>query len=447
MKMKSGTRNGSNGPGAANSGAAGVRGKAGAKASTISSTKSSTIAALVSAGGRARKAVESKPIDPPVLGRRPAGPSKRRRIAIACQGGGSQTAFTAGALRGLMEAGAHKEFEIVSLSGTSGGAICAALAWYAFAKGDQVPWQRLYDFWQENAASSPSERAFNHYVVESMRMTNAGRMPSLSLSPASPLVKMMMEASTRGLRPLFTDFRGLLEKHIDFAELKRWGALPDLPALVLGAVNVLNGRLAKFCSRIEPIRAEHILASCAVPSIFPAVELDGGAYWDGLFSDNPPISELTQARYVGEQNLPHEIWVIKINPTGAEAVPTTADQISDRRNELIGNGSLFQQLDALSVMNELYFKGAFAPAFAKRFDLDGPIRIPRCFCDDEVRPYHLPFIEMSPALASKLDYESKLDRSLEHIQELMADGEAQARVFLAERAALMPAQSRRRAAA
>ena len=45
--MKSGIRNGSNGPGAANSGAAGVRGKAGAKAST----KSSTIAAVVSAGG------------------------------------------------------------------------------------------------------------------------------------------------------------------------------------------------------------------------------------------------------------------------------------------------------------------------------------------------------------------------------------------------------------
>jgi NTE family protein len=54
-----------------------------------------------------------------------------RRIAIACQGGGSHTAFTAGALKKLLEdkdAEGH-EFEIVALSGTSGGSTCALLAW------------------------------------------------------------------------------------------------------------------------------------------------------------------------------------------------------------------------------------------------------------------------------------------------------------------------------
>jgi NTE family protein len=56
-----------------------------------------------------------------------------RRVAIACQGGGSHTAFTAGALKKLLkEKGAegHEEYEIVALSGTSGGSICALLAWY-----------------------------------------------------------------------------------------------------------------------------------------------------------------------------------------------------------------------------------------------------------------------------------------------------------------------------
>ena len=46
------------------------------------------------------------------------------------------------------------------------------------------------------------------------------------------------------------------------------------------------------------------------------MHLDGGVYWDGLFSQNPPIRELVDAR-------PDEIWVIQINPTRVETEPTT----------------------------------------------------------------------------------------------------------------------------
>jgi len=363
-------------------------------------------------------------------------PKAKRRIAIACQGGGSQTAFTAGALRGLFEGGILDEYELVSISGTSGGSICATLAWYALMLGDQKPWERMYDFWRENSASSEGEKLFNRMVLQSMRLANAGRIPSVSLSPTNPIAKMMLDASTIGLRPLFTDFEGLLQKHIDFAKLKKWGARPDDVVLMIGAVNVLTGKLAKFCSSREHIRVEHILASCAVPSIFPAVEFDGGAYWDGLFSDNPPISELLQPRFVGMQHVPQEIWVIKINATDLEHVPQAADQIVDRRNELVGNVSLFQQLDAIRVMNELYLQGAFTSEFAKGMGIDGPICIPKSFEDDEARGYHIPFIEMSTKLSRSLDYESKIDRSVEHIEKLMKDGEQQASEFLTQRRAL-----------
>lgn len=49
-----------------------------------------------------------------------------KRVAIACQGGSSHTAFTAGVLQGILRAkmdGAN--FDIVALTGTSGGAIWA----------------------------------------------------------------------------------------------------------------------------------------------------------------------------------------------------------------------------------------------------------------------------------------------------------------------------------
>src|SRR4051794_4812184 len=52
--------------------------------------------------------------------------ARMRTVAIACQGGGSHTAFTGGALQRLLGEG---QYRIVALSGTSGGAVCALLAW------------------------------------------------------------------------------------------------------------------------------------------------------------------------------------------------------------------------------------------------------------------------------------------------------------------------------
>ena len=45
-------------------------------------------------------------------------------VAIACQGGGSHTAFTAGVLKGLLREWPD-EYELVGISGTPGGAFNA----------------------------------------------------------------------------------------------------------------------------------------------------------------------------------------------------------------------------------------------------------------------------------------------------------------------------------
>ena len=64
-------------------------------------------------------------------------PPPPRRVAIACQGGGSHTAFTAGVLSRLLDGPELDEYEIVGLSGTSGGAVCALMAWTALRDGDR----------------------------------------------------------------------------------------------------------------------------------------------------------------------------------------------------------------------------------------------------------------------------------------------------------------------
>ena len=60
----------------------------------------------------------------------------QRRVAIACQGGGSHTAFTAGVLSRWLRNGEPDGVRVVGFSGTSGGAVCATLAWRAFVGGD-----------------------------------------------------------------------------------------------------------------------------------------------------------------------------------------------------------------------------------------------------------------------------------------------------------------------
>ena len=361
------------------------------------------------------------------------------RVAIACQGGGSQTAFTAGVLKALCEDKnrIRDHFNIVSISGTSGGAVCAFLIWYAYKKGDECLWKRLIDFWQDNTAQTPQERLFNDFVIKTTQMTSQGLIPQYNLSPSSPLTQTMFSLATMGLRSRFVNFRELLEAHIDFSEVLAWGAQPEPPIVIMGACNITTGRLHKFSSSREPIKIEHILASACVPNIFPAVTLGGMAYWDGLFSDNPPIEPLIKRDYVGIKNIAQEIWVIKIDSTTEEKIPTEPAEILDRRKELESNVSLFQSLHQVADWNMMMERGAFRDEFLAEGDIHEPFKIPKLFPEDPDQPYHIPMIEMSEELAKTLTWEDKLNRSPENINRLIEDGEKQGKKFIEARLKLL----------
>jgi len=362
---------------------------------------------------------------------------EKPRVAIACQGGGSQTAFTAGVLKALFESKIQDHFNIVSLSGTSGGAICAFLIWYALKKGDDCVWKRVIDFWEDNTAQTPQERFFNDFSIKTLELASQGLIPQFNFSPSSPMVKTWFSLATQGLRSRFTDFKELLAAHIDFSELAAWGTQPEPPILILGACNILTGKLHKFNSYQEPMVIEHILASACVPNIFPAVSIEEMAYWDGLFSDNPPIESLIKRDAVGIKNIAQEIWVIKINPTTRDQIPVASDDIADRRNELEGNVSLFKSLREIENLNLLFLRGAFREEFLAEVDIKEPIKIPRSFPDDPDRDYHIPMIEMSEDLAKSLNYESKLNRSPANINQLILDGEKQGKKFVEARLSQM----------
>src|SRR5260370_42215302 len=99
-------------------------------------------------------------------GRRPsmfsADDTLEARVALACQGGGSHAAYTAGVLKAILRHQATRPYRIMGFSGTSGGAICALLAWYGQLQGGPTPpaapaqrGERLGPSRQETAHSHP----------------------------------------------------------------------------------------------------------------------------------------------------------------------------------------------------------------------------------------------------------------------------------------------------
>ena len=304
-------------------------------------------------------------------------------VALACQGGGSHTAFTGGVLQRLL---ADENHRVVALSGTSGGAVCALLAWYGLVTGGAAEAGRLLQrFWEDTAATSLGDRAANAWLVGLARLE--GRV---SLPTVSPY------AYPDFAGPAFTD---LLTRHVDVDRLARLQESPpeDQPLLLVGAVDVLTGDFRAFSSRRREITVNAVLASAAVPLLFRAVEEQGRLYWDGLFSQNPPVRELPDAG-------PEEIWVIRINPRARATEPKSVGDIADRRNELAGNLSLEQELRVIRKVNE----------WADR--LGDPYR------RIEVREITLDL---------DLDLPSKLDRRPAFLRRLFDAGREQAEDFLA----------------
>jgi NTE family protein len=189
-----------------------------------------------------------------------------KQVAIACQGGGSHTAFTAGVLKRLLRAEELKGYEVVGLSGTSGGAVCALMAWHHLLRDDGAGVGEALDaFWRDNSATAPHEQIVNHWVVWASHLQNFVAMPAVSpyYNPFSGI----------GL----DEFKRMLERRVDFVEV---GVQPEgsYPVLLIGAVDMLSGEFRTFNSRRDRISPETILASAAIPTLFRSVRLDGGAY-------------------------------------------------------------------------------------------------------------------------------------------------------------------------
>jgi len=318
--------------------------------------------------------------------------SESTNVAIACQGGGSHTAFTAGVLEHLFE-NWRDGHELVGISGTSGGAFNALAAWYGLVTdGEAEAAELVTDIWSDIAAVNPAERAGNNWLTTLSRLEGAG----VPLPRTSPYQNPWSEMGKDRIRTI-------LNRYIDF------DAIPvhcgrGCPELVIGTVDINAGVFETFTN--DAVNIDAVLASAAVPTLFRAVEINDHYHWDGLFSQNPPISDLMHQRAARK---PDELWVIQINPQEFEGEPTRFDEINNRRDELSGNISLNQELQFIERVNQ-WVKSGTLPA-------------------DQFSQTDIYRIEMGKRYRAS----TKLDRDPEFLEELIDLGRTQAAGFLADR--------------
>jgi NTE family protein len=260
-------------------------------------------------------------------------------IDLALQGGGSHGAFTWGVLDRLLE---EKRLKIVAISGTSAGAMNAAVLADGWTEGGAAGARAaLRAYWQEvsrAAALSPLQRS----PLDRMM----GRW-TLDTSPAYIAMDLMSRLlSPYDLNPLaYNPLRGILSECIDFNRLAR-----SPIKLFVTATSVRTGRGRIF--RNADITADVLLASACLPTMFRAIEIDGEPYWDGGYAGNPTITPLIR------ESDAHDTILVQINPRERPETPRSASEILNRLNEISFNSPLMKELRMIALLRQVADPGS-----------------------------------------------------------------------------------------
>jgi NTE family protein len=255
-------------------------------------------------------------------------------VDLALQGGGSHGAFTWGVLDRLLE---EPWLKIDGISGTSAGAMNAAVLVDGFAKGGALgAREALAAFWRrvsEAARFSPLRRGPLDVLLG--RWTLDSSPAYLGLDLLSRLVSPY-DLNPLGKNPL----RDILSDLIDFKQL----ALAPIK-LFITATNVRSGRGHVF--KNTAITPDVLLASACLPTMFQAIEIDGEPYWDGGYSGNPTLTPLVR------ECKSHDTILVQINPVERQGTPRSASDILNRLNEVSFNAVLLKELRMIALLRQV----------------------------------------------------------------------------------------------
>lgn len=254
------------------------------------------------------------------------------RICLLLQGGGALGSYQAGVYQGLNEAGITPNY----LSGISIGAFNTAII---AGNAPEKRIERLAEFW-ETICHPNFGIPTNPYIEESLsalndttrQLFNAWHAASAIMigqrgffEPRIPPPALVSHSTPDTVSYYDTGkLKSTLERLCDFDRINSGEHYVSV-----GAVNVRTANFTYFDNQTSTLRAEHIMASGALPPAFAAVEIGGEYYWDGGLVSNTPLIHILDSRPM------MDTLVFQVDLWSARGkVPTTLSEVSDRVKDI-----------------------------------------------------------------------------------------------------------------
>jgi NTE family protein len=316
----------------------------------------------------------------------------KKQLNLALQGGGAHGAYTWGVLDRLLE---EEDLEIHALSGTSAGAMNAAVMASGFRKnGAAGAKDALRDFWsQVSFTGAWINPVRGNPVEEYQKKFNLDGDPSYAMFDMMTRMFSPYQFNPFNLSPL----RNVLENVLDLDAINAGGQMP----IFITATNVHTGQARVF--ECQDVTVDVLLASACIPFYFQAVMVDDVPYWDGGYMGNPSIWPLIYNTHV------HDVLLVQINPIYRNTTPKSAQDIINRLNEISFNASLCDEMRAMNFVKKLIREGKLSESEYK-----------------DMRMHMIP----APDIAYGLDASSKMNTDWVFFEFLHGIGRAAAETWL-----------------
>jgi len=281
--------------------------------------------------------------------------NKRPVLALVLTGGGARSAYQVGVLRALAEICPRGRSPFQVIVGTSAGAVAASVL-----AAEAVHWRRAVAGLEQVWANFHVDQVFR---VDPVHMLRAGLHWVLSLVTGGFLLsppKSMLDNS-----PL----RELLKRHVDWRGIRTSIDRGHLRALALCATSYVTGHSVAFYDGKESLRdwsraqrmgrrtqltLDHLMASVAIPLLFPPMRLGEEHFGDGAMRQLNPLSP---AIHLGADRL----LIIGVRARRAAGVavtqvpiePPTPGQIFGYMLDTLFTDQIYGDLEQLERINEL----------------------------------------------------------------------------------------------
>jgi NTE family protein len=218
-------------------------------------------------------------------------PTDRPTVGLVLTGGGARSAYQVGVLLALAELlpRARNPFQVIV--GTSAGAVAASVL-----AAEAHRWRRAVAGLERVWANFRSGQVFH---VDAPHMLRAGAHWVLALLSGG-----LVLAPPKSILDN-TPLRELVNRHVDCAGVRRSIARGHLRAFALCATSYVSGQSVAFFDGVDSIRdwsraqrvgrrcefnLDHLMASVAIPLLFPPMRIDDEYFGDGAMRQLNPLS-------------------------------------------------------------------------------------------------------------------------------------------------------------